>query len=116
MGVLARACVQRLEVTIQLHSCLNAPLGRRSACNPCCSLVERCFCNQGTYASLLVSGKFFPLGWGDLNAINFHQDLSCMKEWPPAGIKMDKWKEALLSTEFQNRLPAVLKHSFCSFI
>ncbi|KAF5839086.1 hypothetical protein DUNSADRAFT_1631 [Dunaliella salina] len=37
--------------------------------------------------------KFFPLGWGDLNAINFHQDLSCMKEWPPAGIKMDKWKE-----------------------
>jgi len=52
------------------------------------TVLDRQFVRLG-----LLTGKFFPLGWGDLNAINFHQDLSCMKEWPPAGIKMDKWKE-----------------------
>lgn len=36
----------------------------------------------------LITGNFFPKGWGDLRVVNLEEDLTHMQTWPPAGVKV----------------------------
>ena len=36
----------------------------------------------------LVSGAFFPKGWGNLGVVNLAEDLKHMQSWPPPGLKV----------------------------